>query len=363
MQAETLVEIELPPPPNDYDVLFGVPVPPIDRLKLFSAEQFEDVICEWVNGFLKTEYDLVYRIGAAGDKGRDVIAEIKQDNLVIQWDNYQCKHYDHQLYPSDIWLEMGKLCHYTFINAYSIPRKYTFVSPQGVGAAFAELIGNPEMLKEQLINQWNDKCKNKITKTEVIELSGEFLDYVKNFDFSIVTFCPPQDFLEQYSATPFFKYRFGGGLTKPRPRPEKPEQEIQLNEVKYVKKLFEAYSEQLNQTILDSSTLSTHDISLFSHFNRQREYFYKAESLRRFARDELPHDEPFEKLQDEVYDGIIDIVEAIHPNGYICVLETIKLVNNLQLTSNILIKYLLLGDRGGICHQLANKDRISWVKS
>lgn len=110
------------------------------------------------------------------------------------------------------------------------------------------------------------------------------------------------------------------------------------------------------------STLTKHQ-SLLSHFNRQREDFYKAESLRRFARDELPHDEPFDKLQEEIYGGIIDVVEENHTNGYVCIKETLKEVRRLALTSNILIKYVDLGDRCGICHQLANKDRINWVKT
>lgn len=359
--SEVFVDIELPPVPDDYDVLFGVPVSPIDRLKLLSPEQFEHVVCEWANGYLKKEYVLVYRCGSAGDKGRDVVARLYNDSEHTEWDNYQCKHYDHPLHPGDIWLELGKLCYYTYIRSYTVPRKYIFVSSCGVGTTLAELIENPIRLKEELISNWDGKCKSKITKTVSVELAGEFLNYVINFDFSIIAHCPPQQLLEQYSKTPFYKYRFGGGLSKPRPKSDKPQQSIQSNEMKYVKKLYGAYSDYLGEDIADSASLNKHE-TLLAHFNGQREDFYKAESLRRFARDELPHDEPFEKLQDEIYRGVIDIVEDEHPNGYACVKETIKEARRLAITSNILIKYVDLGDRSGICHQLANKDKIDWVK-
>jgi hypothetical protein len=79
-------------------------------------------------------------------------------------------------------LELGKLCYYTFINAYSVPRKYFFISSCGVGTSLAELIENPLRLKEGLILVWDDKCKKKITGVTKIELTGKLLEYVEKFD-------------------------------------------------------------------------------------------------------------------------------------------------------------------------------------
>ncbi len=93
-------------------------------------------------------------------------------------------------------------------------------------------------------------------------------------------YCPPQKLIEQYSTAHFYKYRFGGGLNKQRPQPEKPKDTIQPEEVRYVSQLYEAYSDHLGKSALDSESLKQHE-RLFKHFNRQREDFYKAESLRR----------------------------------------------------------------------------------
>ncbi|MEK4149354.1 ABC-three component system protein [Robertmurraya sp. FSL W8-0741] len=356
-----LLPIQAPKKPESYDVLFGVPIPPIERLRIISADQFEDMILEWVDGYLKNQYSLVYRSGGAGDMGRDIVAIVNSDPSNYIWDNYQCKHYEHPLHPSDIWLELGKLCYYTFSQSYTVPRKYYFISSQGLGPALSGLLEEPSRLKTGLISVWDEKCRKKITSRFEIELTDELLSYIENFDFSIITHCPPQKLIEQYSTTPFYKYRFGGGLVKPRPQAELPQDSIQPEEVRYVSQLYEAYSDHLGQQISDIDELKKHS-KLYGHFNRQREDYYKAESLRRFARDELPYDEPFEKLQDEIYRGVVDTAEDDHPDGYVCVKETIKEAKKLQITSNILIKYIDGSDRSGICHQLANKDILNWVK-
>jgi hypothetical protein len=143
-------------------------------------------------------------------------------------------------------------------------------------------------------------------------------------------------------------YRFGGGLNKRRPNPEMPTEDIKENEVRYVSQLYEAYSDHLGKTIDNIKELQRQP-RLFQHFNRQREDFYKAESLRRFARDELPVDEPFETLQNEIYRGVIDVAEDDHPDGFVCVKETVKEAKRLAITSNVLIKYIDGSDRSGVC--------------
>jgi hypothetical protein len=84
-----------PPPGLAADVVAsGLPVHPEDRIRLFSPDQWERFVQEWVDS-LRDEYDLVERCGGAGDMGRDVIATVKGGNGA--WDNYQCKHYQKAL--------------------------------------------------------------------------------------------------------------------------------------------------------------------------------------------------------------------------------------------------------------------------
>lgn len=149
---------------SNTDLLLGKPIEPINRLQVISDTDFEDLVREWSCGYLKDTYVKVKRCGGSGDMGRDVIAYVNNEkgkNLV--WDNYQCKHYNSPLSPSAIWIELGKLCYYTFEKQYPAPRKYYFVTPKGISTKLSNLIDNPGKLKEGLIKEWVNKCQNNIT--------------------------------------------------------------------------------------------------------------------------------------------------------------------------------------------------------
>ncbi|MEQ9319858.1 MAG: hypothetical protein RIF41_11915, partial [Polyangiaceae bacterium] len=145
----------------------GPTIPPIERIKLYSAETWEEFITEWVDS-LRDKYSNVEKCGGAGDMGRDIVAISSKD--ASTWDNYQCKHYAKPLKPSEVWVEFGKLIYYTKRGDYAYPRKYFFVAPQGCGTTLSNLLKMPEKLKADLLTNWERHCKDKITKTESVEL-------------------------------------------------------------------------------------------------------------------------------------------------------------------------------------------------
>jgi hypothetical protein len=100
---------------------------------------------------------------------------------------------------------------------------------------------------------------------------------------------------------------------------------------------------------------------LTHHYNRQREFFYHAESLRNFARDTVPAG-TFEELQDEVHAGVIEIEAAPHADGFARVNAVTQAAASLPLTANGLISVTKVQDKRGICHQLANANRLQWKK-
>lgn len=362
-------DLIIPAPPKtvenltNHDILLGQLIPPIERIRLFSPQQYEDFINEWLHGYLmgKSEYVDVRQSGGAGDMGRDIVAYVDKLSPYGLWDNFQCKHYRTALAPSDIWVELGKLCHFTFINMYTIPRKYYFVAPQGVGSKLGTLLEKPEQLREELIKNWDNYCLKNITTTKNISLTGNFKSYVESFDFSIVSHFPTLTIIEQHSQTRWHAYRFGGGLTKRRPTPPSPPNEIGKGESLYVKYLLEAYEDHLNTTITTIADLQ-HFPKIIKHFNRQREHFYRAESLNQFARDTLPDNSSFEELKNEIYSGVIDVSEDEHNDGFECVKETIQAARLLQLTKiNPLSDHIHTDDRSGICHHLANEEKLRWV--
>ncbi|UAJ12753.1 ABC-three component system protein [Glacieibacterium megasporae] len=337
------------------EIRSGPLIPPIERIKLFSADQWEAVVDEWASSL--PGYGLVERAGGAGDKGCDVIATVDPSGPNSDWDNYQCKHYDHPLAPGDIWIELGKLCYYTFIGNYSVPRAYRFVAPRGVGTKLLNMIKKPENLREGLIANWAAKCVAQITATKRVPLEGELLDHVKAFDFARIGHLPTPRLIEQHRKTPYFAVRFGLGLPA-RPASPVPPTTIAAGETRYVAQLLDAYGD--NQGAAYASPASLTDLHK-RHLQRARESFYCAEALRSFSRDTLP-DGAFENLQGQILHGVIDTAEADHPCGLTRVNATTAHATNLNLTSSALLGRVDPNDRKGVVHQLANEDRLTWVQ-
>ena len=280
--------------------------------------------------------------------GRDIIAFDKVNPLI--WDNYQCKHYKDGLTPGDIWVELGKLVYYTYINEYTYPRKYTFVAPQGAGTKLLNLLKRPDKLKEQLIENWDKHCKEGITSKVVVELDAALRTYLNALDFSIFEAMPPLRIIDQHAKTRWYVTRFGGGLPA-RPKVEAPPATVEENEVTYVRSLLDAYSDYLKCSLLTVADLDSHD-DVRDHFNDAR---------LEFSRDTLPPG-AFEELKYQLHGGIKDELRGVHPDGYRCVLSVVKTAKLLPITDHALKERLSSYDRGGICHQLANDKKIKWVK-
>lgn len=308
---------------------------------------------------LKAIYSQVQRFSGAGDRGVDIAGFTDADKLNGVWDNYQCKHSGHPLFPSDALPEIGKLLWYTFNKQFAVPRRYYFVAPKGAGTTLNALLANAPALKNALIKDWDKYCGAKITSTQEIPLEGEFLAYVQTFDFTVFEAKTSLQLVEDHKSCPCHAARFGGGLP-PRPDPAAPPDEIAPTESRYVAQLFEAYADRTKEAISDAAGLKKHP-KLRDHFLRQRVSFYHAESLRVFARDNVPPG-TFDSFQEEIYAGVIDTHDATFPDGYARVMAVTKAARDMHITSNALITRAKPQDRDGICHQLANEDRLRWTK-
>lgn len=336
-------------------VAYGPQLPPIERIRLFSDRQWEEFVLEWATSL--TDYQRVDRCGGSGDMGRDVIAICSHDTNV--WDNYQCKHYKDPLTPSDIWVELGKLSYYTFTGAYTYPRRYYFVAPLGAGTKLSTYFSDSSKLKSDLFNNWEKHCQHAITSTGEVPLDGPLRRHIESLNFSIFSALPPLTLIDQHSKTKWHAYRFGGGLPL-RPAVTVPPVDPDAIETRYVRQLLDAYADYLGQNVSNPSDLDT-EPDLLDHFRDSRREFYSAESLRVFTRDNLPSGE-FEKLQSQILSGIVDAVRRKYPDAYERVLTAVSVAKSLPITDHALITRLRIEDRGGICHQLANDDKVRWKR-
>ncbi len=67
-------------------ILFGPPIPPQQRILLYSAEQWEGLAEEWAHYSLKNLYVQVQRFTGAGDRGIDIAGFGDAKKLLGVWD-------------------------------------------------------------------------------------------------------------------------------------------------------------------------------------------------------------------------------------------------------------------------------------
>ncbi|WGR92305.1 hypothetical protein MTX20_30130 [Bradyrhizobium sp. ISRA435] len=219
-------------------------------------------------------------------------------------------------------------------------------------------MANAAKLKTALIAAWNKSIRDHIGSSAV-PLIGAFATYVDRFDFRVFKAMPVLRVLEQHRKTSYFLPRFGGGLPA-RPKPQRPPPEIADSEMRYVQHLLDAYADHKSESGVSVKDLAKWEV-LKDHFRRSREAFYHAESLHVFVRDKV---EPgtFESLQEELYGGIADTYQEAFPDGYMRLISVTRTAQSLALDAHPLAASTFPVDRRGICHQLANEDRLIWTK-
>lgn len=365
MLQHNLEAFELPHPPSQgqtassQKVLSGKLITPKQHLLLFSADDWEEFLVEWGH-FQKTKYHLVTGLGAANDHGVDVACFYTNKGFLGKWDNFQCKYYKGDpLSPGTAIPEIGKILWHIHKKNITTPNAYYFFAPKDCGPSLKKLLLDSVKLKKKVFDEWDNWCANSITSTQTVLLKDDFLKFVDQFDFSIFQYKPVLEIIEDHSKTPYAATRFGGGL-KDRPAPDKPPVNVGDIETRYIEQLHEAYSDYVKISPKELQ-LSKYP-ELVKHFNRQREAFYSAESLRTFARDSVPAG-TFEALQEDMLNGIIDTVEDSHEDGLKKLKEVMKDCKLVPLDANGLFQVIRVNDRYGICHQLANQNKIIWVKT
>lgn len=319
------------------NVAVDVSIPPVDQVKIMSPLAFEQFITEWLYGCRINQYDRIVNIGGAGDKGRDVIGYYKDGTC----DYFQCKHYESPLMPSDYYLELGKLCYFTYSKEYEMPNKYYIMASNDIGPSLQDLLKNFDKLKEALLKNWDSYCKRGITKTTEIKLDDRLRNYINFFDFSVIECFPIAKVINEHLATMYGNIRFGG-IQVEKPVKVKIPEKYENEELKYIKELFMTYSEKLGKKIN-----SIDDLKEFSkyleNFQRQRKSYFAAETIRRFVRDTFTDSKEFEVLKEEIYDGIIDTCMEEYTLGMERLNAVMKQVVSVSTTKSLLdckMKYI-----------------------
>ena len=171
---------------------------------------------------------------------------------------------------------------------------------------------------------------------------------------------PVAEMIKGHANTVFYERRFSKESFPERPPVMLPPPAVQPGESRYLEQLFEVYSEKLSIQLKDPAALAKHP-ELERHFNRSREVFYHAESLRNFPRDSVDPG-AFDEIREEIYHGCIDKHDMQYANGMDRILATTSHAAILTPNCNALCVRVQTQDKQGLCHHLANEDRFIWVK-
>ena len=352
--------------PTAAQVSGGIPIPAVRLLQVMSSDEWEGFTEEWLSSHKANgTYQSIKRFSGPGDLGLDVVAFTAKEGFSKSWDSYQCKHYNHALRFGDVSGEIGKIIYHSFRRtppfnqSCRVPQCHVFIAPFGVGITLGRLLKDPGRLKEEVRAKWENHCSPAIGAGIEAPLKGDFLAYFDAFDFAIFEDRTAVELVEEHAKTAFHAARFGGGLP-PRGEPDTPPAEPTESESLYLRKLLAAYRDHLGQPVADPEELAPPS-ELERHYNRQRVLFYSAESLRNFARDRtLPR--TFDSLQEDVYNGVIDICEAAHFDALERLRKAVSAAGQLDVSGNALVGVTKVADKQGVCHQLANDDRLTWTE-
>lgn len=334
--------------------LAGPRLKPSQIVTIYPPDEWEEFVHEWAY-CLKSKYVDVRRLSGPGDHGLDVVGLMSSDGLLGEWDGYQCKHYDHSLHPSDAYPEIAKLILGYADETFVLPKAYHFVAPKGVGPKLGLQFLNSSQLKSEFVS-----ALDSLKALEFLSASqkGTIREKLDEVDFAIFGEEPIETVMELHRTSVYHISRFGGQL-EGVPSADEPPNDVAPEEAVYVEKLLSAYREKQN-----NPTFSLEDVAAKPwyrrHLSRQRRDFYSAEALRSFARDKVPPS-TFEALQDDIYDAVVETEQGDHDSGIARLQAVLGAAASVQLSQNALISVSRPRDKHGICHQLANDDRLNWV--
>ncbi len=317
-------------------------------------EQLEELILKWI--YNHSEYDSVESFRGTGDKGRDVVGFYSKLKHEGEWDNYQCKQYGSPLNSTNVIREIGKMLYYSYQGEFSLPKSYYFIAPRGLNREAEKLLFNPQIFKETILNEWDNKCRKNIIKTKEICLGKDLIKHINKYDFSTIFRINLDKLLMSAGIKAVLHKDFGVELDAP-PQGNVP-QAVQDIELPYIGQLLDVYGER-DKCIYCQDEATDHLVH-GEHLREQRERFFHADAFERHFRDNSFQDD-LGLLRGEVYSGVKDVHKKTYTDG----LERLGAVMAQAAVANPtspLAKYAQIQVKQGLCHHFANEGTLKWKK-
>jgi hypothetical protein len=329
---------------NDYD----------RQILALTDSELERFINDWLD-YKAKDYVEITRFSGAGDLGRDVVGFLSKNLHEGVWHNYQCKQYKKNLPTATALLEVGKILYYAYKGEFTVPEKYFFVAPRGVNRNLEKLLYNPGQFKEELVNNWDKYCSEKLKENTVIPLDISLKSFIETIDFSVFKRLTLDNILTDTHIKPVLHSWFGENLGQ-APVGITPK-EILGSELPYIQQLLEAYSQRSGQTFKTHKELAPQPI-FSQHLSIQRERFFDADAFKRFYRDNTSPD-ILKSFEHDIYHGVVDRCNGSHRDAFECVEAVMVQAANIQ-AAGPLAQYARVPVKQGVCHHFANEGVLKW---
>jgi hypothetical protein len=213
---------------------------------------------------------------------------------------------------------------------------------------------NPGKFAAEVISTWNTRVAGRVVAGEKHLLQGSLETYVKAYDYTSFSYATLDEILDDHRRTAYWTERFGGLLTPPPSG--QPPATIAQSESMYIGKLLEVYQETAAAPIKSVADLVNHP-EWEQDLQRQRIRFYDAEAFVAHYRDQT---EP-----GTVEDFSEQILDAVEPSLTAERMAHKRLTSALTsaaqaMPASVLAPQAKVRVKQGVCHQLANADRVTW---
>ncbi|OKJ70200.1 hypothetical protein AMK31_37100 [Streptomyces sp. TSRI0107] len=334
------------------------PMPsPKQMVTFYDPDQFEEFVKEWVPA-LDAKYVLVERHGGSGDHGIDVAGYLSRERLEGPWHNYQCKRYAAAVTWATAAQEMRKMFVAAAAGEFTVPTRYVFVAPiisRSLPRQFAKPIECRAKFLQELATT-KDKLVTRLTDDQ----RSAVRDLAAATDFAMFECVDLDEMLELHKTTPHWADRFPFAPFDQGPMEMVPPPQYSADETRYVERLVDVYRERYPGTI-DSLEHVPSVQEADEHLKRQRVAFYAAEALRVFARD-ATKPAYFERVKQDVYDIVVEVAARSYPDGWERHGAVMEAAGTVQLTPTALVPFVEPKARKGVCHHLANEERLTWCR-
>jgi hypothetical protein len=329
---------------------------PSTRIVALEDDELEEFVELYAERKSK-DYVEMTRVGAANDKGRDVIGFLSRARHEGEWDLYQCKRKvrGSKLRIGEAMTELGKVFHHHAAGAYAtLPRRYVFVSPRGMDGSLGTLLENPSRIGKTLLETWDKHCRTKITARNAVELTPEIRASIEGYDFSVVECLTATKLVKDPAARPALVQVLGLPPGE-APEGETPD-EVSDAELTYISQLRDVYAGSAGS---DFATLDDvfADARFGEHLRTQRYRYYQACTFRDFHRDNTAA-KSVDVFKNDIYHLLIDVYNEAHPSPLARIDAVMK--HTGAAPAGILGTMARAPVKQGTCHHLVSDGRIRW---